>query len=882
MRKTTLTGAKGLLTTGRMLDAGSNGYLGYCENVLVREDGIMTPRFGLEAAASTQSGVTALIYDQVNNQTLRTSYTTDLLDKGDGVSWTSLDSTRKYGFEAVGMRKRTYLLSDDGLMRINAGNSAVEVASIPEGLDPYAVTTGTGWLGAGTRAAYVCLWGIKDADDDFYLGAPSGRFVVTNSGSTATNVQVTMPIPAGITANHFFQIYRTPQSGGVDIDPGADYRLVYEAYPTVGELAAGVVVFTDYVANNGGGAALYTNEQEQTSLLANSPCEAILSSGGAGRLALFADCLFASNYQPRSSLFLSLLGVQTPNGLNAFTATSTTNSNTTLNGIAAADWERLAVGMRVEGADIPVNTTIQALGAVGTVTLSQAATGSSTTTRTFYDVVTIGGVEYYAYTSENIANRQFLVPSLTATPDPGMAIRQTCESFIRVFNRSASNTIAYASYLSGPDEFPGRMVIRCRTDRASTYTMFSTHGWAWSPNLFAAKSIQSIGDTGVLLISKPNEPFAWPLVSTVQLGGNVKIYELAALRGALLVFTNIGLYRVTGTFNQWSVDLLDANAILTVSSGGLSRGVTVVDNVAYCVTARGVLACTETATRVISTQIAATIANRAAPDVMRLSSHKADGTVFVPVESCGTYVYQPRLMVWTMLKPILNCGDYDISNRRMCFNDPALALTRRQRDATYAPEYVYDKSHAVTVSSIIDSVATLSAPVPAGVAVGDVIVFPSSIRATISAVNGSDVTFVLATGASAPTTGPATIYEGFDVLIRYAPITAGPGSRKNWVSGALQFDTPEPSASAPSTPANYDLSKYITVGFLGDVMPTSESISGMNATPDHAHEFPLWVTPLAKRATALTITAAWRNAYMYPRLVGATLYIDDESEKAGR
>lgn len=882
MRKTTLSGAKGLLTTGRMLDAGANGYLAYCENVLIREDGVMTPRFGLESEASATSGITSLMYDLTNGQMLRASHTADRLDKGNGITWASLDTTRRYGYDAISARKRTYLLTDDGLVRINAGNTGVELAAIPEGLDPQVTTTGsTGWMGAQTQAAYVTVWGIKDSDDEFYLGAPSGRFVVTNSATNAVNTIVTVPIPASVTSSHFVQIYRTQQSGGVSVDPGADYYLVYEAYPTSAEITARLMTVTDFAANNNGGAALYTNEQEQTSLLGNYPCEAVLSSGGLGRLAFFSECIFACNYQPRSSIFLSLLGVQTANGLNAFTASATTNGTTTLSGIPAAEWGRLAVGMRVEGGDVAVGSRIASLGAVGTVTLTLPAVGSSTASRNFGDVVTIGGVEYYAWTSENITNREFLVAPLLPTSDPGVDIRTTSESFIRVFNRSTSNTIAYASYLSGPDEFPGRMIIRCRSDRASSYSIASTHGWAWAPNLSTAQTIQSVGDRGTLLISKPNEPFAWPLVSSINIAGNTVIYEMAALRGALILFTNRGIYRVTGSFQAWSIDQLDADAVVTVSSSGVSRGVAIVDNIAYAVTTRGVIAVTESSVRVVSGAVNAIVANRSADYNARVSAHRGEGYLFVPIEGVGTYVLHPRLAAWTMLAPILTCGDYDLTQRRMVFWDATTEKTRRQTNSEYNSVYMYDSSANVTISSVSGNTVTLAAPAPAGLAIGDVLFIGVDAVGSVTAISGSDVT-LLPTGNAPIVAGAAFFVLGFDVVIRYAPITAGPGSRKNWVNGSLQYDTAEPNALSPSTYNNALLPKYTTITFQGDIESLPESVVGFSETPNHAHEYPFWVPATAKRATAMTLTARWRNCVMYPRFVGATIYIDDESQNVRR
>ena len=872
MRNVVLSGAQGLITSGRLMDTAEKGYIAYCDNLLIRAPGVMTPRFGLEDLGSSQANITAVLYDSINRQILRTSYTDARLDKyAGGGSWTSLDATYKYGFEVIPSRNFNYILSDIGLRRINSGNSATEIAYVPEALDLTASTTGSsGWLADNTQVGYVCVWGIKNANNEFFLGAPSGRAIVTNSTGGTRNVSVTVTIPSNITTAYFYQIYRTRTSASSTTDPGADYALVYEAYPTSSEIAALSATITDVASSTFGGPSLYTNQQQQTDLQANYPCEAVVSSAGAGRLAAFADCLFASNYQPRSSLFITLLGTQSINGLNAFATDSATHTNTTLDGIAAADWERLVVGMGVYGADIPANTTIQALPASGTVTLSQAATGTSTTSRTFGDILTIGGVDYYAYTSENVANRQFQVYGSDVSSD----IRNTCASLIRVFNQSTSNTIAYMRYLSGPDELPGRMIIYCRSDRASTYTVASTHGMAWTPNLTTAQTILSQGDPGTVLVSKPNEPQAWPLVAYITFAGDTEVYEFSVLRGALLVWTNRGLYRITGSYGAFFTDLIDATAILVKGASTPSLGTVVVDNVAYGLTARGLVAATETSTRIVSDNVAANLTNLTPSTALRISCHPGDGLIFVPISGVGTYVYSTRFQLWTYFSQVLNCGDYDLSTGRQVFYD---GTVKRARDATYQAANLYDSTAAITIASISANILTLSAT-PGSLTVGDYI----NQSATWSVVTAIDGTAVTVDDAAGFTTGAATAYIGFTVTVRYCPLTSGAGSRKNFVSGNVHFDTAEPASSSPSTYNTTSRKKYVTIGFTTDLTDTSATVSQALETPYSAHEMPFWVPASVKRAAVLTLTVRWRNTCHHVRFLGANVMIDDESPNTRR
>lgn len=106
-------------------------------------------------------------------------------------------------------------------------------------------------------------------------------FVITSSA----NVELDITIPTNINPDYFVQVYRTRiftatagqtlgGSGGIPVIPDDEMRLVYEAFPTTAEIAAGYMIFLDtspeaLVQNN---TNLYTNPETGEGLIAaNEP-----------------------------------------------------------------------------------------------------------------------------------------------------------------------------------------------------------------------------------------------------------------------------------------------------------------------------------------------------------------------------------------------------------------------------------------------------------------------------------------------------------------------------------------------------------------------------------------------------------------------------------
>lgn len=851
--------ARGLETSRNRVDAGLEGWAARCKNVVVRNEGVYEPRWPL-AAVGTTATVNRFVWDPINRQMLRLGADeADVLDKLSGSTWTSLDATRGY-VDGAADRGHFWLLSEEGLRRVNPGNTATEIGFVPEGLDIALVqlSGSSGWMPNDSQVGYRVVFGIKGSanSNEFFLGAPSGRLVVVNSAGDTRDVDLRLTVPSELTTDHFVQIYRTRPSAGSSIDPGDEHFLIWEHQLTSTDISTnGYYDFTDRVPENNGGPSLYSNASQQTDTQQNSPCEAAQGSNGEGSLVAYAGVLWAANYQPRSSLTVHMLSTLTDTGVNARSITGDTNSNDTIDNVSASDFDGLAVGQRIEGTDIPAGTNITALDSgAGTITISSTATGSSAgVTLTCGDRLTLAGTEYVAWTSEDIANDKFLV---STDANVARSIRETSESFVRVVNRSSSNSEVYARYLSGPNELPGRILIVARTDRASTYTIQAhAHANGWWPVLGSAQTILSLREPSLIAHSKPGEPHAWPALNTIRLPEQAEALELTPLRAALLVWTDKGLYRISGVYGNFVLELVDRSVIPVTSSTNPGYGSVVDNNVAYAYTSKGLVAATETTVRIVSGAVK-THTDEGLLSSARLGHHHADNIVLLPISGVGTLAYHTETDVWTRLETFYKHALSGFSGSLFLAQD---GTTSRELNTANnsggTAQNVWDSSSAVNIDSIDTSANTLDLDsAVSGWAVGDVIEQGAVVQ-TIRAI-ASDV--VTVSDASAFSTGAATVYVGYDVEVEYASIGApSAANAKHLNYSHLWFDG---ATVEPADPSTFDLDAgpelAVSMTFVSDYDQAGKSTSTVFLDPQNFPWSERFVVPPGP-ARATVFHAAW-------------------------
>ncbi len=415
-------------------------------------------------------------------------------------------------------RRNHYLTSDEGVRRIETDYS-MAFAGMPKGLaldltGPTAVLSGAPGtaLSDGYAVAYCVTWCKNDQQSIPMEGAPSSRTVVYNNTRTTgwvtgvvKNVTCRILIPkqantasTALTTSYYYRLYRSAQAAS-GVPPSDNMRLVAEGYLTSGNISAGYVEVVDSTpeAYRGLGEPLYTNPSDggQVGVSGFGLAESNNTPPFAHDVCLFAECLFYSDLTYQPALEFTILSVVPGTGLTAA------------------------------------------------------------------DTLTIGGITYTAIAPGTPANNEFVVvtstgPTATTNSE---SIERTAQNLCEAINKSSTNVTVWASYISSPDNLPGKIRLEAR-DNYGFSALASAHGAAYLPAMTAA--VNSVADTFAngYAFSKPSQGDAVPAVNVGFIGRNdTALLRMQVLRDSIFFFTDAGIYRLTGdsydTFSLQEFDL---------------------------------------------------------------------------------------------------------------------------------------------------------------------------------------------------------------------------------------------------------------------------------------------------------------------------------------
>jgi hypothetical protein len=648
-----------------------------------------------------------------------------------------------------------YFTTNNGVYKIAGLTGTPQQAGGPQALDLNAVTAGAGTaVVTNSQVAYSVVWGYLDANNNLILGAPSEWAYFVNSSGATDNVTLTATIPAGVTTSYFVQVYRTPGTASSSTIPGNNFQLAIVYVPTSTDIANKYVTITDAIPDTLLGAYLYTADGQPMNY-PNTPPPL------AQDIATFNGMTFYINWQTIQQMTVTMDSVGATLGIQA-------NDTVTLT-------------------DVNLGTT--------------------------YTYTFIAGANNAATRKVNIVTGGTIATNIDGT----------ARNLSAMINQDPNNTLWYAYYQTGTNLLPGGMIISARNLQQGPFNIKSSRTTAWTPALPSAATTyvsSNLVETGHFLVSKVNQPEAVPLVfdNPVQTGNiSVILYRALALQDALYIFSNAGIFRVTGTDPlSLQINLFDSSSVLV----GLNTPEILNNSIYYC-SAQGVCSVSSGGVAISSRNIERDVIQlEVLTDFTSLAfgcSYESDRKYFLFSPTGGSdaiakqaYVYNWITQCWTLWTRACAAAIVNSSTNKLYVTDANKNVFQERKNIQNS-DYS-DELYTITINSTSTSANTLTLASSVNVQIGDTIqqtVLGTQYTTQVTG-NNSVTGVVNVSSAAGFAAGSAQDYRAIATHLRYTPVTCGFAEyNKRFLIWQFMFEN-----------ANFTT---ILLGLSSDYTPTQES-----------------------------------------------------------
>lgn len=436
---------KGKYTYPNPLSEVPQGAMTRALNVILSRPSVVEQRRGINNFGNALSNNPTQLYNYQNRILVHNGTTLSYDSTGTGV-WVNYSGSFTKPSGALVMRsfqanKNIYFTTNAGFKKLDVLTGTPTFAGAPAGLDGSGTTTGVGWFTNNTQVAYRIVFGYTDANGNLILGAPSQRIVVANSSGGDTNVSLTFTLPSGLTTAWEYQVYRSPMSASLTVEPNDECALVYTSNPTGGQLAAGVVTFTDSISDALKGAFIYTASSQEGITQAN------YQPPIATDVTIFKGFTFAANTTSQQTSLLTLISVGSP-GLqlnDTVTIAGVTYTAKATENIAAAQFELFTGGTPSQNITNTANSLVRVINRYTGNTLVYAYYSSGYTDLPGRITIRERGIGGATFNSSSSRAGAFV-------PDIGTTTLVST-------NETAPNRVAISKHLQ-PEAFPLAQAIR--------------------------------------------------------------------------------------------------------------------------------------------------------------------------------------------------------------------------------------------------------------------------------------------------------------------------------------------------------------------------------------------------------------------------------------
>lgn len=463
----------------------AKGHLAVADNVAFYRPGLAEPRRGFEALSADLA--TTWNRSAVFEDTLIAHHGTSSISRWTGSAWSAYSGTftpptgvkvrfwESQGSLFVSTTEGVYELDDPAGTWRRTGSPAALQGSVALRRS----TNETGFASAAGQWAYRLVWGYKNANDRLQLGAPSGRFLLTNPAAvTATNTNISK-------ANGSTTVTVASTTHGFVTGEYVDVTLSgVETYFAAGRFQVTVVSATSFTysdaVNNGSGATqTATNNIEYGFSSRNATITAAIPSGITAQhfLQVYRSVKSATaNTEPNDAL--ALVYERSPTNLE-ITAGSMTVTDISPDELRGAElYTSLGTILDakhqppscVDAAEYGGSVFCGATASLHSMDLQLIAVGSphgmvaGDVVRFVSDPNNISSATWSVFvTGQATENLSLGIFRLYTSGTAAQNIAETAKSIVRAINSKTTNTRVYAEYLSSDIEAPGRFRVYARS-----------------------------------------------------------------------------------------------------------------------------------------------------------------------------------------------------------------------------------------------------------------------------------------------------------------------------------------------------------------------------------------------------------------------------------
>jgi hypothetical protein len=631
-----------------------------------------------------------------------------------------------------------YYTTSDGVKVLDAVGNTPRAAGLPVG--PFCTTVSTptkldgdpneGWLPEDSQTAYCATWLWSDANAVEHESTPSNAFYVTNPPSFTVPIgDASRPGPPFFPNLTYVQVtypgHGLSRGDRVTVTfNAADTHYVSGTYSVLNP-----VTYNSFVIKAGDGLGFadvttqtcaITTGTKNVSVSVDIPQTAV--DGGYQLLVYRAKASAAATAFPRAQFYLTKVALPSVAGTYTFIdATPDTLLQDPLY-TNTDDGEPPDGSLQNDNSQAPYCTDLAVFDArlwganyqeLQTFNLSLLGCGSPNGLQTG-DTITIGGITYTADTDFPLYQTVYTpkpVELLTAAQNIALTAQALA---LTITNNAASDVECF--YTSGPDDFPGQMLLRSRVPGSAAFSVSVSRASAWSPVFDGALTSVSNVETNGLWFSKQNQSSAVPLLNRLAVGPkNCRILRIRALRDKLFVFTDIaGIYTVASVY-PYNITSLSVTAVLLAPDTLVNF-----DDTLYALTTQGVVRVNEAGPTILSVPIEQDIKVLFGVGLPTLKV-KAFAVGYesyrkyllamptVPSDTTNTQVfaYDAATRTWTRWTKALSAGVVVPQNDYLYVGTPGLNRISVERKNFDRTDYA-DESYTVTLNSFSGATVNLA------------------------------------------------------------------------------------------------------------------------------------------------------------------------------